>query len=115
MDDYYANYLYVDTADSYLKTIEAKVVFTDGTEKKVTIDNEWVNGTEMNVADVEKAYNNGGLVGGVYAYSVDDDVYTLRPILDMDEPGGPREPEQPVQELQGCGLQCDRRRRRDHQ
>ena len=29
MDDYYANYLYVDTADSYLKTIEAKVVFTD--------------------------------------------------------------------------------------
>ena len=85
MDDYYANYLYVDTADSYLKTIEAKVVFTDGTEKKVTIDNEWVNGTEMNVADVEKAYNNGGLVGGVYAYSVDDDVYTLRPILDMDD------------------------------
>ena len=40
MDDYYANYLYVDTADSYLKTIEAKVVFTDGTEKKVTIDND---------------------------------------------------------------------------
>ena len=39
----------------------------------------------MNVADVEKAYNNGGLVGGVYAYSVDDDVYTLRPILDMDD------------------------------
>ena len=39
----------------------------------------------MNVADVEKEYNNGGLVGGVYAYSVDDDVYTLRPILDMDD------------------------------
>ena len=39
----------------------------------------------MNVAGVEKEYNNGGLVGGVYAYSVDDDVYTLRPILDMDD------------------------------
>lgn len=69
----------------------------------------------MNVADVEKAYNNGGLVGGVYAYSVDDDVYTLRPILDMVTRRNRENQNSLIQELQGCGLQCDRRGRRDHQ
>ncbi len=37
LDDYYANYLYVDAVDLSLSTITAKVVFTDGTAKTVEI------------------------------------------------------------------------------
>ncbi|MFQ9917791.1 MAG: hypothetical protein ACLRWQ_16730 [Flavonifractor plautii] len=33
LDDYYANYLYVDAVDVSLKTITAKVVFNDGTAR----------------------------------------------------------------------------------
>ena len=90
LDDYYANYLYIEDADSYLGTIEAKVVLTDGTAKKVTIDKEWVNGTKISdtigLDHVGNGYNeeDKGLVGSVYAYSEDDGVYTLRPIQDMD-------------------------------
>ena len=74
LDDYYANYLYIEDADEYLGTIEAKATFTDGRSEVVTIDDEYVDGSKV-------AYRN--LIGQAYAYSEDDGTYTLRQIQPM--------------------------------
>ena len=70
LDNYYENYLYVESAASYLNSIDAKVIFTDGTEKQVKIDDEYIDGTkisnEIGMANVGNAYDdssNPGLVG----------------------------------------------------
>ena len=83
-ENIYDNYLYIEEASEYLGTIEALATFADGVSKRITIDDEWVNGAKINKSDVEKMYTAGGLEGGAYAYTVSDDVYTLRQILDID-------------------------------
>ena len=83
-ENIYDNYLYIEEASEYLGNIEALATFADGVSKRITIDDEWVNGTKINKSDVEKMYTAGGLEGGAYAYTVSDDVYTLRQILDID-------------------------------
>ena len=93
MDDYYANYLYVDAVDVSLKTITAKVVFTDGTAKTVEIDDEYV---ALSSSNTKFDTNNDGkiqgaeitaavtlLAGNVFAYTEDNGVYTLRQIVNM--------------------------------
>ena len=98
LDNYYENYLYVESAASYLNSIDAKVIFTDGTEKQVKIDDEYIDGTkisnEIGMANVGNAYDdssNPGLVGRAYAYTESDGVYTLRPVwpsmIDTGRPG----------------------------
>ena len=76
LDDYNDNYLYVEESDSYLGTIEAKVVFTDGTEKVVTVDDEYIDTNSNRATTVASA-----LKGNVYAWTESDGVYTLRQIL----------------------------------
>ncbi len=78
LDNYYDNYLYVEEADSYLGTIEAKVVFTDGTSKVVTIDDKYID-TDSDRTDIA---NIDALEGNVYAWTEADGVYTLRQVLD---------------------------------
>ena len=86
LDDYYANYLYVDAVDVSLKTITAKVVFTDGTAKTVEIDDEYIDlhsDRQDFVLTGENAEENiqEKLEEHVFAWTVSDDVYTLRQIL----------------------------------
>ena len=97
LDNYYENYLYVEDADYYLGTIEAKVVLADGTSQVVTIDDKWVDNDDIidgkqivSGSQVANEYDNSkaaGLVGRAYAYTEDDGVYTLRQILDMSQIG----------------------------
>ena len=74
------------------------MIFTDGTEKQVKIDDEYIDGTkisnEIGMANVGNAYDdssNPGLVGRAYAYTESDGVYTLRPVwpsmIDTGRPG----------------------------
>jgi hypothetical protein len=82
MEKYYDNYLYVVAADSYLNSVQAKVVFSDGTSKTVDIDKKYSDGTKID------ADNNGtitsseanALVGDVFGWTEDDGTYTLRKI-----------------------------------
>ncbi len=70
LDNYYENYLYVESAASYLNSIDAKVIFTDGTEKQVKIDDEFIDGSKIDVDNVKNDYDassNPGLVGRAYA------------------------------------------------
>ncbi len=95
LDNYYENYLYVESAASYLNSIDAKVIFTDGTEKQVKIDDEFIDGSKIDVDNVKNAYDAGtpGLVGRAYAYTESDGVYTLRPVWpSMSDTGRPGTP-----------------------
>ena len=100
LDNYYENYLYVESAASYLNSIDAKVIFTDGTEKQVKIDDEYIDGTKIsnvigmaNVGNAYDASSNPGLVGRAYAYTESDGVYTLRPVWpSMSDTGRPGTP-----------------------
>ena len=83
-ENIYDNYLYIEEASEYLGTIEALATFADGVSQRITIDDEWVNGAKIAKNDVSKDYTAGGLEGGAYAYTVSNDVYTLRQILDID-------------------------------
>ena len=96
LDNYYENYLYVESAASYLNSIDAKVIFTDGTEKQVKIDDEFIDGSKIDVDNVKNDYDassNPGLVGRAYAYTESDGVYTLRPVWpSMSDTGRPGTP-----------------------
>ncbi|WP_329737023.1 S-layer homology domain-containing protein [Clostridium phoceensis] len=101
LDNYYENYLYVESAASYLNSIDAKVIFTDGTEKQVKIDDEFIDGSKIDVDNVKNAYDadtntppeTPGLVGRAYAYTESDGVYTLRPVWpSMSDTGRPGTP-----------------------
>ena len=82
LDDYYANYLYVDAVDVSLKTITAKVVFTDGTAKTVEIDDEYIDlHSDRQDFTMTQAAVEAMLEEHVFAWTVSDDVYTLRQIL----------------------------------
>ncbi|WP_050623339.1 S-layer homology domain-containing protein [Clostridium phoceensis] len=82
LDDYYANYLYVDAVDVSLKTITAKVVFTDGTAKTVEIDDEYIDlHSDRQDFTMDQDTVQAMLEEHVFAWTVSDDVYTLRQIL----------------------------------
>ena len=76
----------MDAVDVSLKTITAKVVFTDGTAKTVEIDDEYIDlhsDRQDFVLTGENAEENiqEKLEEHVFAWTVSDDVYTLRQIL----------------------------------
>lgn len=72
------------------------MIFTDGTEKQVKIDDEFIDGSKIDVDNVKNDYDassNPGLVGRAYAYTESDGVYTLRPVWpSMSDTGRPGTP-----------------------
>lgn len=90
MEDVSHNYLYVEDSDIYMSTAEAKVTFADGTTDTITLDDDvivwsygagvWTSTTDdVTVAGGAAGLDaeNGGLKNHVFAYTVDDGVYTL--------------------------------------
>ena len=87
MEDVSHNYLYVEDSDIYMSTAEAKVTFADGTTDTITLDDDvivwnnaggvWTSTTDDVTAAADLYAEDGGLKNHVFAYTVDDGVYTL--------------------------------------